>query len=714
MKKLPSIFILLGTLLMSACNDSSSTTKNDTSEGSPPVSNTTSVVSKSGGTVTVTDEKSPIYGAKIEIADETIVQDETIHISYDDALPAPLNDQALSLGAKQVSKVLILERSGTTDFAKAVNVTIPYDRTLLPDDAVPVIVYWDPISKSYSPVSIHKIDREKGTITFFTAHASKYVVLTLDYLTGATEPDLSQFTYDVGFDPTVDSFFVHNFGSYDSPGGNCFGMAAYAGWYQHTKKSMKNQGLRSLYLEGDQNKEEDDQNARELIARVFQAGNQKAHIMALNAANDLGLLREQEERFIALTIIQQLIITQQAQILAMGVSGTNGFTDGHAVTVYAYNGTTKQFYYYDNNYPGEVVTVPWDWTNGFGNNTKNKAYDVYAFAAFNSAYSTNTLEALYNAAESGFSTSHYPKITISTPAVSTSDDNIYETSSADNIVITGSVPRPDNAQNPNAQRYLHVYLNGAHQSTSYPINQADNSFSINIASLPNPTGTDVMFFVSENSSAWAGGFHSFKEFTLRVQDQHFFSNLGFETGDFSNWSSVRYTWFSTEDSPDSITPSDKSAVVSDLGVDPIATGLTVPLFGKYAARVNNSDDQFHISKISQTAVVPAATNPMVRFYWSAVLEDPDHSPEDQPYIDIKLVDSTTGDTLYSKRFYSNDPSYSGWISYEYNGSTWRSIPWQLVEVPVAQYVGHSLLLTVEAADCAQGAHGGYAYIDAVE
>jgi hypothetical protein len=35
-------------------------------------------------------------------------------------------------------------------------------------------------------------------------------------------------------------------------------------------------------------------------------------------------------------------------------------------------------------------------------------------------------------------------------------------------------------------------------------------------------------------------------------------------------------------------------------------------------------------------------------------------------------------------------------------------------VPVAQYVGHSLLLTVEAADCAQGAHGGYAYIDAVE
>lgn len=714
-----NILVLLFAISVSACNDSGSTVNTNTQDEATPTSNVSpNTISTSGGSISISDEKSPIYGAKIEIADKTISQSENITIAYQDALPGPLNEQALALEAKQVSKVLIVERTGSIDFAKTVNVTIPYDKTLLPDTAIPVVVYWDPVSQSYSPIAIHSIDREKGTITFFTAHASKYVVLTLNNLNSSTTPDMSQFNYDVGFVPADDSFFVHNFGSYDAPGGNCFGMAAYAGWYQHNKKTFKNKGLRSLYLEGDANKEEDDQIARELIARVYQAGDQKAHIAALTAANDLNLDRVEKERFIALSLIQQLIITQQAQILAMGVSGPTGYTDGHAVTVYAYDSVTNNFSYYDNNFPGEVVTVSWDWNNGFGSNTKNKAYDVYAFAAFNSAYSSNTLETLFNEAENGFSVSHYPQITLTTPSVSTNTANTYEASSADNIQIKGSVPRPDNTINSQAQRYVHVYLNGVHTQNVYLVNQNDNSFSIDIASLPNPTGTDVMLFVSENINAWDGGFHAFKEFTLKIQDQTFFSNLGFEAGNFSSWSSVRFTWNAPEGSPDDVIPSDKSEIVSNLtdGHDPIATDLQVPLYGQYAARVNNSDNDYHISKITQTTIVPQATNPVVRFYWAAVLEDPEHDPADQPYVDIKLVDSTLGSTLYTKRFYSNDPSYSGWVTYNdaSSGSIWRSIPWQLVEIPVGQYTGHTLLLTVEAADCALGGHGGYVYVDSTE
>lgn len=121
--------------------------------------------------------------------------------------------------------------------------------------------------------------------------------------------------------------------------------------------------------------------------------------------------RELQERFIALSIIQQLVVTKQAQILAMGISADteNRFVDGHAVTVYDMMEIKKKFYY-DNNYPGEVVSVPWDWNNGFGLNTKNKQYDDYAFASFNSAYSSATLENLFDAAESGFDVSHYPKL----------------------------------------------------------------------------------------------------------------------------------------------------------------------------------------------------------------------------------------------------------------------------------------------------------------
>lgn len=680
-----------------------------------PLMDGSALITDTGGAISVQSADSPIYGAKAVIEDETLVEPETITIAYEDNLPAPLNADATALGAKQLSKVLVLSRTGTVDFGKSVSVTIPYDKSLLPDNAVPIVVYWDNTTNSYSPIAIRSMDRTKGTITFLTAHASKYVVILIDLIAGVDTPDLTKLSIDVGFKPGEDGFFVHNFGSYDSPGGNCFGMAAYSAWYHHAKKSSKGQGLYSLYREGDVNKDEDDQIARELIARVYQAGDQKTHMQALLAANDLGLTRELEERFIALSLIQQLIVTKQAQLFVMGSNLGNKDQSAHAVTVYGYDGTNKKFLVYDNRFPNETNTVDWDWINGFGLNSKSENWDVYAFASFNSAYSPTTLEGFYNAAEAGFPVSHYPKITINNPTVSASTPNTFEVEAEDNILIKGSVPRPTEADNKNAQRYVHVYLQGIRDVKAYLVDQSNNTFEIPISKLPDPTGTDVMLFVSEREKpfanglpAWAGGFHAFKQFKIRVANQSFFKNLGFESGDFSGWVSERHIWGGGQQ----VTPSDKSAVLGAIGFDPIASDLSTPLFGNYVGRVNNSDNFYHISTMSQTAVVPTAKNPVVKFYWSAVLEDPQHDPTEQPYVDVSLEDQTKGVTLYKKRFYSNDPSYSGWKSYQ--GGQWKAIPWQLVEIPVAQYVGDTLLLKVEAADCAQGGHGGYVYVDAEE
>ncbi len=701
----PSILLLTCSVLMSGCNESS----NETS-AKPTDKSASAQISVSGGEVAIQSADSPIYGAKVVVADDTLVTPETFTLSYQDELPSALNDESLALGAKQASKVLIFERTGSVDFGLPVNITIPFDKTVVPENSAPIVVYWDESTASYSPVAIRSIDWTHGTITFMTAHASKYVVLILDKIAGVDSPEHSQLSFNVGFDPAVDSFFVHNFGTYDSPGGNCFGMAAYAAWYQNAKKSVKGEGLRTLYKEGDINKEEDDQIARELIARVFQAGDQKAHIEALKAAAELGFDRELQERFIALSIIQQLVVTKQAQILAMGISADteNRFVDGHAVTVYAYDGDKKEFLYYDNNYPGEVVSVPWDWNNGFGLNTKNKQYDDYAFASFNSAYSSATLENLFDAAESGFDVSHYPKITITNLTESSSSSNIYEISSSDSFKIAGYVPRPTDADNKNQPRYVHVYLNGVHDSTAYAIDQATNTFEIPVSRLSDPTGTDVMLLVSEDARSWGGGFHAFKQFKIRVAEQAFFNNLGFETGDFTGWASERHAWFDSN----SITPSDKSEVISGSGTDPIATDLPVPLFGRHVARINNNDGDYHISTISQTAIVPSAKNPTVKFYWAAVLEDPQHDPSEQPYVDITVEDQTKAVTLYKKRFYANDPNYSGWQSYQ--DGQWKAIPWQLVEIPLSNNIGDTILLKVEAADCAQGGHGGYAYLDVEE
>jgi hypothetical protein len=665
------------------------------------------ITDAAGGVIEVKSAQSPIKGAKVVIEAESLADDaETISLSYENELPGGLNAEAIALGAKQISKVLVLGRTGSVDFAKAASVTLPFDKSALSADAVPIVVYWDTTTNSYSPVTIRSIDRAKGTVTFMTAHASKYVVIVLDKLFGSTPMDHSAISINVGFDPKVDGFFVHNFGSYDSPGGNCFGMAAYSAWYQASKKVLKGTGLVSLYKEGDSKKEEDDQIARELIATTYQSGSQKAHIEALNWTNDHKLTKELEDRFTSYELISQLIVTRQAQILAMGIGHVFNWTDGHAVTVYAYDGS--KFLYYDNNYPSEVVSVPWDPVNGFGKNSKDKRFDVFAFASLNQAYSPVMLDKLYQDAEAGFPVSHYPKITMTSPTELASTPNTFEVSTDENVVLKGSALRPAASKNPNAQRYVHVYLNGMPVATPYLLDQANGSFEINIPKLPDPSGTDIMLLISENKKRWSGGFHSFKQFKVRVANQYFFKNLGFETGDFSDWFSERHLWNSST----SIIPSDKSTVVTGSQFDPKATDLSLPLFGKSVGRINNEDNDLHISSLTQTAVVPTSKNPVVRFYWAAVLEDPQHPAEAQPYVDVSVVNQSKGMTLYKKRFYANDPSYSGWVSYD--GGNWKGIPWQLAEINVLKYVGDTLILKVEAADCAYSGHGGYAYLDAEE
>ncbi|MFY9513508.1 MAG: hypothetical protein WAQ05_21290 [Rubrivivax sp.] len=696
--------------LLSGCWD-------DTDKVEPSTSDTAS-----GGTVgafTVTAPAgSAIAGAKVEVPADAVTSADNITISSEDALPLAVNSDVSTAGFEQISKTIVIQRTNSADFGKPVDVTVPFDTTKLPASVTPIVAYLDEDTGAYSPIALKSINRAAGTLVFTTAHASKYAVIWIKVGGNGTNLDPSQLTTSVNFDPAVDSFFVHNFGSYEVPGGNSFGMAAYASWYHFAKKQAKGAGLRTLYKEGNPVLEEDDQVARELILRAYQAGDQKAHILALDNAAAQGATNVVAENGVALSLIQQLMLTKQAQLLVMGKQGTGGkWSDGQAVAVFGYDGASKRFQYYDTRFPGEIVTLPWDPVNGFGVDSKNKDYDVFAFAAFNSAYSSKTLNSLYTAAEAGFPASLYPKITISAPTETSANSGTYQIPTDDVVTLTGSVPRPSSAS-ATAQRYAHVYLNGVRMANAFLVDNSSGAFSIPLGKLPTVAGTDVMVLISEtekayagwgSGAAWAGGFHAFKQFRIRVANQFFFQNMGFETGDLTGWASERHLW---GQAPGQTIPSDKSAMIATPGFDLIATDLQVPLFGTKAFRINSDDGSEHISSVTQAAVVPSGQNPVLRFYWSAVLEDPQHSPEDQPYIDIVVVNKTKNIELYKKRFFSNDPTYSGWLSYQ--SGSWKSIPWQLVELSVAQYAGDTIELRVEVADCALGGHGGYGYLDVDE
>jgi hypothetical protein len=168
---------------------------------------------------------------------------------------------------------------------------------------------------------------------------------------------------------------------------------------------------------------------------------------------------------------------------------------------------------------------------------------------------------------------------------------------------------------------------------------------------------------------------------------------------------VRFVWGGGS----RVTPSDKSTIVTT-GSDPIATTIPMVLHGQYAARVNN----YHISQIVHDVTVPIdSTSFSLSFNWAAVLEDPQHAPSNQPYVDVKVINQSTSEVLYARRYYTNDPSYPGWLSFQ--GDDWKGIDWQAVTLlGLERHKGQTLRIVVEVADCALGGYGGYAYFDAEE
>ena len=469
-----------------------------TSASGPPISvgpalpDGTADLPATGGSVSIALAASPIFGAKIEAEDNALDGAERVAIAYEDNLPAALNAESLALGGKQISKVLVLtpQRPGRLRQGRHGDAAVRQGGRCA---ATPCPSSWRGTTpaRSYAPVTVRAVDRTAGTMTFMTAHFGKFVAVVLDKLFDTTPPATSALTTDTQFRPGVDGFYDRNFGSYDTPGGNSFGMAGYAAWYHAAKKATRGAGLFTLYGEGTV-AEEDDVTARELITRAYQAGDQKAHLQALNWMKDLNALtRAAGDAFTAYSIIQQLVVTKQAQLMVLGVGAFSSWSKGNAVTVYAYDGTRKVFQFYDNNYPGEVVELPWDPAAGFTTYTvKNVTWDLFAFASFNQAYSTATLAALFDGAEAGWPVGKYPKISIAVPTELPTAKGVYEVASEDNVSVSGVVSRAAGAS-ATAQRYMHVYVNGQKSGNAVSVANSNDAFTVNIAKLPSATGTDV-------------------------------------------------------------------------------------------------------------------------------------------------------------------------------------------------------------------------------
>lgn len=646
-------------------------------------------VGPAGATITVEDPSSASNGTTITVPANSTAGGDTIHVELDDqdALPADL-----PTGAVQASKVYILTKNSPYNFAKPVEITVPVDPASLVGDEFPLVFFWSTADNKYRPAMITNVDRTNNRVTFKTTHLGMYVAISVPSLSTLAQTT----TLDSGFRANVDGFFHPNFGSYDSAGGACMGMANFSAWYFGSKKHAANDvGLFSKYLEGDLAKWQDDATARQLIENTFDATKNIWSLYSNAATGDEAL----SPSATALAVMIALSVSNEPQTMMLRFA--NG--QAHAVTVYAWDSTTKTFGVYDNNFPGESATLAWDATNGFTAYSKAGAYPQisgFTFMPMGLAMEGPEFESLYQGAEAGWSPTKFDQVTFTAPAPDTNGKHIIP--GQQDLTVSGTITP---AGKPTAVVYS---WNGTTLGVA-PITNNTFTFTIPAAKVVGFSNTVSVITTTDPKNVFL--IDGYGEMSTYIQGAVFFNNPGFETGDFTGWTHETHTWQNSV--PGSFTPEKSSIIDSNLlAQDPLDPNLSTVYAGRYSARVNNEDDSYHISSVSQTVTVPAGSAPQIRFYWAAVLEDPGHPPDEQPYVDILVTDDTAGTQLYTRHFYSNDPSYSGWITvYPSYYDPWQVINWQPVVIDLSGAVGHQVTVKITAADCAAGGHGGYAYFD---
>lgn len=193
-----------------------------------------------------------------------------------------------------------------------------------------------------------------------------------------------------------------------------------------------------------------------------------------------------------------------------------------------------------------------------------------------------------------------------------------------------------------------------------------------------------------------------------------FQNGGFETGDFTGWTVEHGTTGNNNWTPGLGPANDiHQSVVSGNNIDPYVNAFDTPFNGTYMARLNRPNEAtYEKSRIRQTAVMGAGDNDLY-VNWGAVLQDPNHSPADQPYFQIDVIDQTNPNnpiSLYSFQHTAGANNNAGWTETSLNSDIWYKSG-QFSQI--GGLAGKTIEIILTVADCDQGGHWGYAYLDGI-
>lgn len=308
-----------------------------------------------GGTITVNDPGDPLSGTQITFPPGALSDSsDTITIGYSNALPAPLDENAVAGGVIPLSPTITLNTSGTPSFNYPVTVTVPYSNALLGTQDFPVVIYWDPTLQQYQPLQVTSVDQLHGYVSFVTKHFTEAVVTGLpglaDMLSGATLFAAQFQTIDSGFRPQTDGFEIRNFDTGQTNiahGGACYGLTSFAVWYFAHKSLLGTAGLYQQYAGKPDayapHSPQEDAIAREVAGKAFvlTLGDNQSAVKAIPPPDVVS----------AEAFIINMALTHAPQLVLLKGLDFSGQPVLHSVIVYFWDASSMSFYVYDPNFP---------------------------------------------------------------------------------------------------------------------------------------------------------------------------------------------------------------------------------------------------------------------------------------------------------------------------------------------------------------------------
>lgn len=232
---------------------------------------------------------------------------------------------------------------------------------------------------------------------------------------------------------------------------------------------------------------------------------------------------------------------------------------------------------------------------------------------------------------------------------------------------------------------------------------------------------------------------------VKAQDNPCCPNLGFEQGNFTNWTGYTGTVGSStgvitwnpaglSQGPNNALPTPgltnaPSHFINNVqGLDPNcwvanpcanASCMTriAPGGGTTSVRLGNATNGYGAEKLEYSLKVQPC-NTAFTYSFAVIFEDPSHTPTQQPSFLAQVLDSTGAlihpiCAQYSVVASANDPNfYSNPAACAGANTSIRYRCWVTVGMDLAPYLGKTITLSFSTKDCALGGHYGYGYIDA--